>query len=90
MKLYELLADTGIACGTLSADTEVVSITCDSRKVEMGSLFVCIEGTAVDGHRFAEAAQAAGALVLVQRDLGLPNQLMATDTRMAWAQICAN
>ena len=90
MKLYELLADTGIACGTLSADTEVVSITCDSRKVETGSLFVCIEGTAVDGHRFAEAAQAAGALVLVQRDLGLPNQLMAADTRMAWAQICAN
>jgi len=91
MKLYELLADTGIAYGLLKEDTEIVSITCDSRRVEEGCLFVCIQGTAVDGHRFAEAAQQAGAAaVLVQRDLGLHTQLMAADTRMAWAQICAN
>lgn len=91
MKLYELLADTGIAFGLLKEDTEIVSITCDSRRVEEGCLFVCIEGTAVDGHRFAEAAQQAGAAaVLVQKDMGLHTQLMATDTRMAWAQICAN
>ena len=91
MKLYELLADTGISCSLLKEDTEIVSITCDSRRVEEGCLFVCIEGTAVDGHRFAEAAQQAGAAaVLVQRDLGLHTQLMAENTRMAWAQICAN
>ena len=91
MKLYDLLADTGISFGLLKEDTEIVSITCDSRRVEPGCLFVCIEGTAVDGHRFAEAAQQAGAAaVLVQRDLGLYNQLMAENTRMAWAQICAN
>ena len=91
MKLYELLADTGISFGLLKEDTEIVSITCDSRRVEEGCLFVCIEGTAVDGHRFAEAAQQAGAAaVLVQKDMGLHTQLMATDTRMAWAQICAN
>ena len=91
MKLYDLLADTGISLGFLKEDTEIVSITCDSRRVEVGCLFVCIEGTAVDGHRFAEAAQQAGAAaVLVQRDLGLHTQLMAENTRMAWAQICAN
>ena len=91
MKLYDLLADTGISFGLLKEDTEIVSITCDSRRVEPGCLFVCIEGTAVDGHRFAEAAQQAGAAaVLVQRDLGLHHQLMAQNTRMAWAQICAN
>ena len=55
MKLYELLADTGISFGLLKEDTEIVSITCDSRRVEEGCLFVCIEGTAVDGHRFAES-----------------------------------
>ena len=91
MKLYELLADIGIACGAVGEDTEIVSVTCDSRRVEPGCLFVCIEGTAVDGHRFAEAAQQAGAAaVLVQKDMGLPTQLMAADTRLAWAQICAN
>ncbi len=91
MKLYDLLADTGISLGFLKEDTEIVSITCDSRRVEEGCLFVCIEGTAVDGHRFAEAAQQAGAAaVVVQRDLGLHTQLMAENTRMAWAQICAN
>ena len=56
MKLYDLLADTGISFGLLRKDTEITSITCDSRRVEPGSLFVCIEGTAVDGYRFAEAA----------------------------------
>ena len=91
MKLYDLLADTGISLGFLKEDTEIVSITCDSRRVEEGCLFVCIEGTAVDGHRFAAAAQQAGAAaVVVQKDMGLHTQLMAENTRMAWAQICAN
>ena len=91
MKLFDVLADTGISLGALNGDAEIASITCDSRRVEAGCLFVCIEGTAVDGHRFAEAAQQAGAAaVLVQRDMGLSVQLMSADTRMAWAQICAN
>ena len=91
MKLYELLQGTGISAGLVKEDTEIVSITCDSRRVEPGCLFVCIVGTAVDGHRFAADAQAGGAAaVLVQRDMGLHTQLLAEDTRMAWAQICAN
>ena len=49
MKLYDLLADTGISLGFLKEDAEIVSITCDSRRVEPGCLFVCIEGTAVVG-----------------------------------------
>ena len=91
MKLYELLKDTGISTGIVKEDTEIVSITCDSRRVEPGCLFVCIVGTAVDGHKFAQAAQDAGAAaVLTQRDMGLHTQMIAEDTRMAWAQICAN
>ena len=91
MKLNELLNGTGIDLGFIKEDTEIVSITCDSRRVEPGCLFVCIVGTAVDGHVYAEAAQAAGAAaVVVQRDMGLHTQLVAANTRMAWAQICAN
>ncbi len=91
MKLNELLKGTGIDIGFIKEDTEIVSITCDSRRVEPGCLFVCIVGTAVDGHIYAEAAQATGAaVVVVQRDMGLHTQLLAENTRMVWAQICAN
>ena len=91
MKLYELLQGTGISAGLVKEDTEITSITCDSRRVEAGCLFVCIVGTAVDGHRLAADAQAGGAAaVLVQRDMGLHTQLMTDNTRMAWAQICAH
>ena len=91
MKLNELLNGTGIDLGFIKEDTEIVSITCDSRRVEPGCLFVCIVGTAVDGHIYAETAQSAGAAaVVVQRDMGLHTQLVAENTRMAWAQICAN
>ena len=91
MKLYELLKGTGIVNDLVKEDTEIVSITCDSRRVEPGCLFVCIAGTAVDGHKFAPQAQEDGAAaVVVQRDMGLHTQLMADNTRMAWAQICAN
>lgn len=91
MKLNELLNGTGIDIGFIKEDTEITSITCDSRRVEPGCLFVCIVGTAVDGHIYAESAQTAGATaVVVQRDMGLHTQLVAENTRMAWAQICAN
>ena len=91
MKLYELLKGTGIANPYIKEDTEISSITCDSRRVEPGCLFVCIAGTAMDGHQFApQAEQDGAAAVVVQRDMGLRTQLMADNTRMAWAQICAN
>ncbi len=71
--------------------TTVAGLTCDSRRVEPGFVFVCIEGTAVDGHRFAKAAHDAGAaLVITQRPMGLTRELTLPSTRRAWAQLCAN
>ena len=91
MKLNDLLRDTGIVVETMNPDKEITSITCDSRRVEEGWLFVCIVGTAVDGHKFAAQAEADGAAaIVVQKDMGLRTQLMAAHTRRAWAQICAN
>ena len=57
MKLSELM---GEKAGRL-ADVEITGVTCDSRHVGPGNAFVCIRGTAADGHKFAEAAVAAGA-----------------------------
>ncbi len=72
-------------------ETPVAGLTCDSRRVEPGFVFVCIEGTAVDGHRFAKDAHDAGAaLVVTQRPMGLERELTLPSTRRAWAQLCAN
>ena len=35
------------------ANTEITGITCDSRQVKPGYLFVCIKGAASDGHDYA-------------------------------------
>ena len=91
MKLYDLLKNTGMKAEAIDEGREITAITCDSRRIEPGCLFVCIVGTAVDGHRFAADAQASGAAaIVVQRDMGLQTQLMTDNTRRAWAQICAN
>ncbi|HEY6049468.1 MAG TPA: UDP-N-acetylmuramoyl-tripeptide--D-alanyl-D-alanine ligase [Sphingomicrobium sp.] len=54
----EIAAATG---GTASAPFEVTGVTFDSREVGAGDLFVAMPGTAHDGHRFVDAAFAAGA-----------------------------
>lgn len=48
-----------------SLETEIESLCFDSRKVKKGSLFVCIEGTEADGHKYAQAAVDAGATALI-------------------------
>ena len=90
MKLSQLLDGTGVACPP-ELDGEIAGITCDSRRVEPGWAFVCSQGTAQDGHAYAEkAAQAGAAVVVAQRDVGLPCQLLAASTRRTWALMCAN
>lgn len=92
MKLSQLLAGTGIQAGPALAELDIQGITCDSRRVQPGWAFVCIEGTAADGHRYAPAAAEAGAaVVLAQKDVGLPDRQILTDnTRRLWALMCAN
>lgn len=52
----------GISSQGLSGDALVTSVVADSREVKPGSLYVAIAGERVDGHDFAEAAMAAGAV----------------------------
>lgn len=63
-------------------DIRFTSVCTDSRAVESGSLFVCIEGERFDGHAFAEAAVRAGAAAVVSSkllDLDVP-VFMVRDT----------
>ncbi len=46
-------------------DAVVTSVEFDSRKVRPGTLFLALVGETADGHRFAPAAQAAGAVAVL-------------------------
>ena len=59
-------------------DKDVVSVTFDSRKVEVGSLFVAQVGTQVDGHRFIPQALEKGAIAIVCENL--PEELLPACT----------
>ena len=49
-------------------DGEITSLTSDTRKVEKGCLFICIKGTAFDGHTAVNDVIASGAKVIVIQD----------------------
>ena len=72
-KLLERLDHTVVQGST---DIEVTELAYDSRKVTPGCLFVCIKGTAVDGHTFVQEVAAHGAAaVLVQEDVQAPKNV---------------
>jgi UDP-N-acetylmuramoyl-L-alanyl-D-glutamate--2,6-diaminopimelate ligase len=65
----------------------VTDLAYDARRVEPGSLFVCVPGLRADGHDFAAQAVAHGAeALIVERVLDLPvPQLVTSDAREAMA-----
>ncbi len=82
---------TGRATITGDAAVVVTSVTLDSRSVEPGALFCCIPGERTDGHRFAAAAVARGAVaVLVERRLDVPvTQVRVDSVRAAVGPLAA-
>jgi UDP-N-acetylmuramoyl-tripeptide--D-alanyl-D-alanine ligase len=87
MTLAEVAAATG---GTLAGADPAVRVTgtveYDSRKVGPGGLFAAFAGEHVDGHDFAGAALAAGAVaVLGTRDLPAMPMVLVTDPLAALA-----
>src|SRR5579875_50865 len=72
MKLSKLLEHLHLLIPYNGEDVEITSIDNDNRKVQNGSLFICIKGYTVDGHDFAESAVQNGArAVLSERPLQL-------------------
>ena len=75
----------------LNLNLEIENIYYNSRLVTANSLFVCLIGTKIDGHVFAQSALKNGSLaVITERDLNLENQIIVEDTRAALAQISDN
>lgn len=65
MKLEKLVEDIQYVLLQGDLSQEVSQIDYDSRQVVENSLFVCISGTKVDGHRFIPQVIASGAKVIV-------------------------
>ena len=69
MKLSKLLEKVECICVNGDVETEITSIEYDSRKVQAGSIFVCLKGFQSDGHKFAQMAVEKGAAALLVEDL---------------------
>jgi UDP-N-acetylmuramyl-tripeptide synthetase len=52
-----------------STDKIINDITADSRTVQAGSLFICLKGATVDGHKFLPVAAAKGAVAAIVEDV---------------------
>lgn len=71
-----------------SSEKTITDVTADSREVTAGSLFICLKGAHVDGHKYLTQAAKSGAVVALVEDLpevfpeGL-TLLKVEDTRVA-------
>ncbi|MCR5150058.1 MAG: UDP-N-acetylmuramoyl-L-alanyl-D-glutamate--2,6-diaminopimelate ligase [Clostridiales bacterium] len=89
MKLKDIISPFSVNSG-LSGDEEITFITDNSKKIQPGSLFLCIKGRHFDGHDAAAGALENGAAAVVcERDMGLEKQIIVPDSRSAYTRFCA-
>lgn len=84
MLLSMLLAPLGIREGF--TDTDITGIAYDSRKAAEGCAFVCLKGSASDGHKFAGMAAGSGAAVIIAQepvDVKGAQVILVPDTKKA-------
>jgi UDP-N-acetylmuramoyl-L-alanyl-D-glutamate--2,6-diaminopimelate ligase len=93
MKVSALLERIEYTCLQGDVEQDVTSVVYDSRKVEQGSLFICIRGAVVDGHKFVPDVVARGASTLVvEEPVEAPGDvtvILVKDSRYAMAFISA-
>lgn len=87
MKLKALLEHLHLLASYQGSNPEITSIENDNRKVQKGSLFICIKGYTVDGHDYAESAVNNGAAaILAEKPLSLTVPvIIVNDTTRAMA-----
>ena len=93
--LDDLIAGLGTLIGFRRGEDgtrNVTGVTCDSRAVAPGAVFVAVRGFSTDGHRFIDAAIASGAAAIVCEELPAEQSdevcwLVVTDARKALAEL---
>ena len=82
-KLADVMAGIEPARVRGSADTSILSIACDSRKVAPGALFFALPGDKLDGNQFVPDAIAAGAAAVASTQ-SPPAEIR---TQAAWVEL---
>ena len=92
MKLSELIK--GLDMVAVSGDTgaEIRDVTADSNSVTRGSLFICLNGRARDGHGYIRQAERYGAAAVIteRKTDTVLTQVVVKNTRRAMSVIAAN
>ncbi len=89
MRLSELLRDVCVLSEYY--DREISTVTDKTADAEQNCAFVCVKGSRADGHKFAdEMIKKGAAAVIVNKDLGLKEQIIVDNTRKAYALMCKN
>lgn len=90
MKAFTLQeAAAALGLPQMQAQATLADVCTDTRKIQPGSLFVCLRGERFDGHSFASQAAQLGAVALLVDhpvDADVP-QLVVTDTGKALLQL---
>ena len=82
MILKELLERSEYTLVQGSEDVEISTLVYDSRKIEKGSVFVCISGAVSDGHTYIEqVAEKGAAAVIVEKDVEAPEGLNSDQSK---------
>lgn len=93
MKLAKLLEKIEYEVISGSIDTDITTLVYDSRKVEEGSVFVCISGTVRDAHDFIPDVIKSGAkAIIVEKDVAPADgvtYIKVNNSRLALAYISA-
>lgn len=77
-KLRDILYKVHLISVSGSTDLEVSDVQIDSRRIQKGSLFIAVRGTAADGHNFIQKSVAQGATVIVCEELPLEKSAAVT------------
>ncbi|MCD8300340.1 MAG: UDP-N-acetylmuramoyl-L-alanyl-D-glutamate--2,6-diaminopimelate ligase [Clostridiales bacterium] len=95
MKLSDLLERSEYKILQGSIDREMSTLVYDSRKIESGSVFVCISGAVSDGHAYApQAVEKGAAAIVVEHSVDIPENaditiIQVRDSRLALAELSA-
>jgi len=85
------LGEHGLLSEIIGDDAGITDVTHDSRQVDVGALFCCVDGESADGHDFAQQAVSAGATaLLVDRVLSVDvPQIVVRDVRRSMGYLAA-
>lgn len=94
MRIKDIIKDSGTLEVHGNTETIIGSISCDSRKVEAGAVFIAVKGFAGNGHDYIAQAVAKGAVAVVYEDEPVMHEgvcyVKVGSSRHALAIIAAN